>query len=122
MIKIKTVFCGMLIILVVGCSSMTTKDQQIDKECDSLAVYARGVTQWKLMGATKEDISSVSSNPIVLTFQQAYIRDRIFRSDFRNPARAYSRFYNECVMNGYKQTLSFYENETFRLMSLTGKK
>lgn len=105
-------FCGIVgLIFLVGCSASPAK---IDINCDKLAVYARGVTQWKMIGATVEDISNVSSNPTILTFQQAYIRDRIFRSEFKNPARAYDRFYSECVMYGYNDTLVVYENEVIK--------
>lgn len=103
------IFCGMLVIFcLVGCSSNPPK---LDEQCNKIANYARGVTQWKAIGASIEDISFVSSNPTTLTFQQAYIRNRIYNNDVMDPHRSYTRFYHECVMYGYDNTMAAYEKQ-----------
>lgn len=96
-----------LAVLMSGCSLMSMN--QVDERCDRVALYARGLSAWKHIGASPTDAADFSSFPVILTFQQAYIKGVVYNREFDTPADAYTHFYNECVSLGFEFTMKEYE-------------
>ena len=104
------------ILLLAGCVQAPPKpepqrvvvkppEKKVDRRCEQLSRYARAVANLREVGVTRDDISSFSSQPTVMTFPLQYVQYDVFAHKELTPAQIEQRYDDMCETFGYENVL-----------------
>lgn len=104
--KVLTLFA---VLLVTGCATVQTA-HNANPQCDTVGVFASGIANLRETGITQEQVANYISQPKVQTFPITLIRKQVYAEKWTQK-EAYTQYYGKCVAVGYKQLLTFMEDE-----------
>lgn len=106
----------LLTLCLTGCATVFAPP--VDKQCATVAAYARSVATMKGAGLSITDVNSFTSQPVALTFPLQLLKSEVYNSEFSNPAEAYSYYYEACTTVGYINMLERLKSTEERSFSL----